>query len=125
MESLTENEADVYPSIIKEHLLYPCLRKKINEQIDSSLRAISLGGRLLSNNEVKLGGLDENKVELMGINHLVLLGCGTSYFSGLMAIHFFKELGNFHSVQILDGADFILAGRSGTAYHGVGIIRFC
>ena len=80
--------------------------REINEQIDSSLRAISLGGRLLSNNEVKLGGLDENKVELMEINHLVLLGCGTSYFSGLMAIHFFKELGNFHSVQILDGADF-------------------
>ena len=80
--------------------------REINEQIDSSLRAISLGGRLLSNNEVKLGGLDENKVELMKINHLVLLGCGTSYFSGLMAIHFFKELGNFHSVQILDGADF-------------------
>ena len=80
--------------------------REINEQIDSSLRAISLGGRLLSNNEVKLGGLYENKVELMEINHLVLLGCGTSYFSGLMAIHFFKELGNFHSVQILDGADF-------------------
>ena len=80
--------------------------REINEQIDSSLRAISLGGRLLSNNEVKLGGLDVNKVELMEINHLVLLGCGTSYFSGLMAIHFFKELGNFHSVQILDGADF-------------------
>ena len=80
--------------------------REINEQIDSSLRAISLGGRLLSNNEVKLGGLDENKVKLMEINHLVLLGCGTSYFSGLMAIHFFKELGNFHSVQILDGADF-------------------
>ena len=80
--------------------------REINEQIDSSLRAISLGGRLLSNNEVKLGGLEENKVELIKINHLVLLGCGTSYFSGLMAIHFFKELGNFHSVQILDGADF-------------------
>ena len=43
--------------------------KEIYEQIDSSLRAISLGGRLLSNNEVKLGGLESKKHE---INHLYL-----------------------------------------------------
>ena len=38
---------------------YNCwLEKEIYEQVDSSLRAISLGGRLLSNKQVKLGGLE-------------------------------------------------------------------
>jgi glucosamine--fructose-6-phosphate aminotransferase (isomerizing) len=63
--------------------------KEIHEQIDSSLRAISLGGRLLSSNEVKLGGLNEHHSELVNINNLILLGCGTSYFAGLHSLEFF------------------------------------
>ena len=43
--------------------------KEIYEQVDSSLRAISLGGRLMSTNEVKLGGLDMNKHILSKIEH--------------------------------------------------------
>ena len=34
------------------------MEKEIYEQIDSTLRAISLGGRILSDNSVKLGGLE-------------------------------------------------------------------
>lgn len=80
--------------------------KEINEQIDSSLRAISLGGRLLSNNEVKLGGLNFNINSLKEIDNLLILGCGTSYHAGMFGIHFFKEICDFNCVQLFDGAEF-------------------
>ena len=80
--------------------------KEIHEQTESCLRAISLGGRLSSNDEVKLGGLESRKMELMGINHIILLGCGTSYHAGMIGMNYFKDLGGFHSVQLFDGAEF-------------------
>ena len=80
--------------------------KEIHEQIDSSLRAISLGGRLLSTDKVKLGGLEPKKRLLGDIDNLILLGCGTSYFAGLLGINFLKDLCDFNVVQVFDGAEF-------------------
>jgi len=80
--------------------------KEIHEQIDSSLRAISLGGRLLSNNEVKLGGLNERESELKQLDNIILLGCGTSFHAGMIGVHYLKEIGGFNSVQLFDGAEF-------------------
>ncbi len=80
--------------------------KEINEQIDSSLRAISLGGRLLSNNRVQLGGLNEKEEDLKEIDNLIILGCGTSYHSGMFGINLFKEISEFNCVQLFDGAEF-------------------
>ena len=80
--------------------------KEIHEQTESCLRAISLGGRLCSDNTVKLGGLENKKKELMSIDHLILLGCGTSYHAGMFGVNYFKDLCDFHSVQIFDGAEF-------------------
>ena len=82
--------------------------KEIYEQVDSSLRAISLGGRLLSNNKVKLGGLNDLKEELLQVENLILLGCGTSYFSGMCGKKYFKDLCKFNSIQVIDGAEFEL-----------------
>lgn len=80
--------------------------KEIKEQIDSSLRAISLGGRLLSTNQVNLGGLRDNEESLNEIDNLIILGCGTSYHAGMFGIHFFKEICDFNCVQLFDGAEF-------------------
>jgi len=80
--------------------------KEINEQYDSSIRAISLGGRLIDDNKVKLGGLQQNINTLKEIDHLILLGCGTSLHSGLHALHYFKDLCDFCTVQAFDGAEF-------------------
>jgi glucosamine--fructose-6-phosphate aminotransferase (isomerizing) len=80
--------------------------KEINEQIDASLRAISLGGRLMSTNEVKMGGLNEHVAELKEIDNIILLGCGTSYHAGMIGVHYLKEIGGFNSVQLFDGAEF-------------------
>jgi len=80
--------------------------KEIYEQRVTTLRAISFGGRLLSNNSVKLGGLDMNKSALIQINNIILLGCGTSYNAGMCGLHYFKEICNFNCIYLIDGADF-------------------
>ena len=80
--------------------------KEINEQFDASLRAISLGGRLLDDNKVRLGGLESNKEVLKRIDNLIFLACGTSYNAALCGLHYFKDLCNFNTMHIIDGAEF-------------------
>ena len=80
--------------------------KEIMEQPRKILNSINLGGRILDDNHVKLGGLNANKEKLKNIEHIILLGCGTSYFSAMYGKHFFKKLCNFETIQLYDGADF-------------------
>tara|TARA_B100001123_G_scaffold292113_1_gene325621 strand:+ start:2301 stop:4124 length:1824 start_codon:yes stop_codon:yes gene_type:complete len=80
--------------------------KEIYEQADSSLRAISLGGRLMSTNEVKLGGLDMNKHILEKIKNIILLGCGTSLHTAHIGVSYMKDLCDFNIVMAFDGAEF-------------------
>jgi len=80
--------------------------KEIYEQRDSSLRAISGGGRILNDSEVRLGGLNSHSEQLVDIDHLVILGCGTSYYAGLYSLDTFRRISGFKTVQIFDGAQF-------------------
>jgi len=80
--------------------------KEIYEQIDSINNVISYGGRLRSLTEVKLGGLETHKTELLKIDNLILLGCGTSYYASMIGLHYFKDLCNFNCVLSFDGAEF-------------------
>jgi glucosamine--fructose-6-phosphate aminotransferase (isomerizing) len=80
--------------------------KEINEQPDCVIRAINNGGRFLTDSTVKLGGLDSNKANLLDIDHIILLGCGTSFHSGLWVLDIFKGIDIFETVSIYDGADF-------------------
>lgn len=92
--------------------------KEIMEQSESVTRALNNGGRIQSDTEVKLGGLDKFKTELMQVDHLILLGCGTSYHSGLWSLSLFKSLRIFETVTLYDGADFSvydIPGRGRTA----------
>ena len=80
--------------------------KEINEQPDAVLRAINNGARIASETTVKLGGLDTCRPILEGVDHLVLLGCGTSYHAGMWSLDIFKSLKCFDTVTLYDGADF-------------------
>jgi len=80
--------------------------KEINEQPDSCLRAVGMGGRIINEMEVKLGGLINHKDYLIDTTNLILLGCGTSYHAGLYALSVFKEISGFNTVQLYDGAEF-------------------
>ena len=80
--------------------------KEINEQPNVVLSSINKGGRIKNNSEVKLGGLEQHADALRAIKNIIILGCGTSYFAGLYGMNFFKQLCEFNTVQVFDGAEF-------------------
>lgn len=80
--------------------------KEIMEQPESINRAINNGGRIENNVSVKLGGLDLCKSRLLGVDHLIILGCGTSYNAGLWSMDIYKSLDIFDTVVCYDGAEF-------------------
>ena len=80
--------------------------KEIHEQYESSIRAISFGGRIVEEDEVRLGGPNAHVDKLKNIKHVLLLGCGTSLNAGEHATHFFKNLCNFTTVSAIDGSEF-------------------
>lgn len=80
--------------------------KEIFEQPDSILRAINNGGRILNDHSVRLGGLSSQYDKLNSLNNIIILGCGTSLHAGLIGAEYFKELTNFYTIQVFDGAEF-------------------
>jgi glucosamine--fructose-6-phosphate aminotransferase (isomerizing) len=80
--------------------------KEIMEQPESVNRALNNGGRIENNVSVKLGGLDSCKNRLLELNHLILLGCGTSYNSALWSLDTFKSMDIFDTIVCYDGAEF-------------------
>ena len=79
--------------------------KEIFEQPNVVLNSINKGGRIKNKSEVKLGGLEQYSETLKNIKNIIILGCGTSYFSGLYGMYFFKNICNFNTVQVFDGAE--------------------
>jgi glutamine---fructose-6-phosphate transaminase (isomerizing) len=82
------------------------LIKEICEQPSSIISAINNGGRIDTDTTVKLGGLDSCKSRLQDIDHLILLGCGTSYNAATWSLDTFKSLDIFDTVACYDGAEF-------------------
>lgn len=82
--------------------------KEINDQTISSLNALSGKGRINEDGVVKLGGLDDNINDLLQCENLIMLACGTSYHSALLSSHIFKEFKVFNTIQVIDGAEFVL-----------------
>ncbi len=80
--------------------------KEIMEQPDAINRAMNNGGRIENNVSVKLGGLDLCKSRILDINHLIILGCGTSFHAGLWSLDIFKSLDIFDTIVCYDGAEF-------------------
>lgn len=100
-----QNRSETYIELTPSGFAHWML-KEIEEQPGAIIRAINNGGRIESISRVKLGGLDLCKSELMKLNHIILLGCGTSYHSGLWSLDIFKNLDIFDTVTAYDGAEF-------------------
>lgn len=81
--------------------------KEIHEQYDAANRAISFGGRIIETDKVVLGGLIKHIEHLRNINHVLLLGCGTSLNAGRHSMSFFKDLCDLTTIQAFDGAEFV------------------
>lgn len=97
----SQTNIEILPSNHKHWML-----KEIIEQPDSVVRALNNGGRIENNISVKLGGLDSCKPRLLDTDHLIILGCGTSYNAGLWSTDIFKSLDIFDTVVCYDGAEF-------------------
>jgi glucosamine--fructose-6-phosphate aminotransferase (isomerizing) len=80
--------------------------KEIDEQKVSIQRALNNGGRFMNETSVKLGGLQSNKANLMNCKHVVIIGCGTSFNSGLVGAQYFNKLRLFKSVRAVNAAEF-------------------
>lgn len=79
--------------------------KEIMEQPMSISRALNYGGRIDDDVRVKLGGLEDAKDVLLPIHHLIITGCGTSYFAGQLGAKIMRHLNTFDTVQAIDSAE--------------------
>ena len=91
--------------------------KEIYDQSHTLWDVLNRGGRIqtrgggidathLNRNKVKLGGLDCHSETLLGLDHLILLGCGTSLHAGLFACNMLRKIGKFNTVQVFDASEF-------------------
>tara|TARA_Y100000591_G_scaffold269706_1_gene244305 strand:- start:4068 stop:5999 length:1932 start_codon:yes stop_codon:yes gene_type:complete len=82
--------------------------KEIYEQPESILRAFNYGGRI-KDNKIKLGGLQklvDNFPNRLDIDHVILLGCGTSLHACMIAANYILNNCDFVSVNYYDASEF-------------------
>lgn len=82
-------EADM--SAIQKQGYEHFLLKEIMEQ-PATLRS-TLNGRVVpEENRAQLGGLNMSDDELRQVEHVIIIGCGTAYYAGLLASYYLEQL---------------------------------
>lgn len=66
------------------------MKKEIFEEPETLRNAFR--GRLLDEGLVKLGGLEDLKEKFFNARRILIVACGTSYYSGLLGKYYFEEL---------------------------------
>ena len=79
--------------------------KEIMEQPETIQKAYNYGGRI-SNNTIKLGGLDQLINITSYIEYIYLIGCGTSYNAALLGEIYLNELNKFVTVKCVNACEF-------------------
>ena len=82
--------------------------KEIFEQPMSILRTFNMGGRIFNDSNVKLGGLDSKRDELLKCTNLILLGCGTSLNAAQIGTKILKGFKCINNVCCFDASEFTL-----------------
>jgi glucosamine--fructose-6-phosphate aminotransferase (isomerizing) len=87
----TPESIDAVQSISNKGDYEHFMLKEIHEQPQSILRAIR--GRLLPDEgSCKLGGLNLSPRDLMDIDQVCFVGCGTSYHAGLLGVYLMEQM---------------------------------
>ena len=107
--SYIENDVNIFKNDLTPFPYKHWTIKEIMEQPTTILNSLNNGGRLKNESEVKLGGIEEHLDELKDVDNIIFLGCGTSFHVGLYGRYFFNKICDFNTVQVFDGADFILS----------------
>lgn len=80
--------------------------KEIFEQADAVYNSLGKSSRIDTNNfSAILGGLQENAQNFKGVNTIYFFGCGSSLLACQYASYFFKMLGIFENVYVLEASD--------------------
>ena len=78
--------------------------KEIVDQNKTLWEVHNRGGRV-HENTIKLGGLDMHRRELLALDHLVLIGCGTSYYACLWGLRMLRQWTGMKTVQAMDASE--------------------
>lgn len=78
--------------------------REIFEQPLAISKSLNNGGRLHLDS-AKLGGLEENKEEMLSIQNLLISACGTSYFASLYGAKIMQSIGAFNTVGVEDASE--------------------
>ncbi|MFZ3009415.1 MAG: glutamine--fructose-6-phosphate transaminase (isomerizing) [Candidatus Microsaccharimonas sp.] len=81
------------------------LLKEINEQ-PTTLRSTLSGRVLLDEKKIKLGGLNMTPDELRDIEHVVIVGCGTAYYAGMLASYYLEKIVDGLTVDVVVASEF-------------------
>ncbi|HEX3568951.1 MAG TPA: glutamine--fructose-6-phosphate transaminase (isomerizing) [Candidatus Saccharimonadales bacterium] len=71
---------------------YPNFMLKEMHEVPDTLRAAIRGRVQLASTSVKLGGLESVTTQLKGVERIVIVACGTSYYAGLVGEYLIEEL---------------------------------
>jgi len=81
------------------------LLKEIMEQPQSLIE--TLRGRINPNQKtVKLGGINMTPTELSQVRHIVIVGCGTAYYAGLLASYYIGQIVEDITVEVVIASEF-------------------
>jgi len=81
------------------------LLKEIMEQ-PQTLQA-TLNGRVIpEQHRAKLGGLNLTDDQLRAVEHVVIIGCGTAYYAGLLAAYYLEQLVDGLTVEVQVASEF-------------------
>lgn len=75
------------------------LIKEIMEQ-PTTLRSTLNGRVVVAENRAQLGGLNLTVQELREIKHVVIVGCGTAYYGGILAARYLEQLVDGLTVEV-------------------------
>jgi glucosamine--fructose-6-phosphate aminotransferase (isomerizing) len=96
------------PETVKRCLCYGSRISKDFKSLDSTHWISTHPNRSenFQNRKIKLGGLDQIHSSLQEVKHIIILGCGTSFFAGLSVVPLFKKYVHLESVNVYDAAEF-------------------
>jgi glucosamine--fructose-6-phosphate aminotransferase (isomerizing) len=81
------------------------LLKEIMEQ--PKTLAQTLSGRIDPDSKaVKLGGLNMTPTQLRNVEHIVIVGCGTAYYAGLLASYYIGQIVEDITIEIVIASEF-------------------
>ena len=81
------------------------LLKEINEQ-PTTLHSTLNGRVLLDEKKIKLGGLNMTPDQLRDVEHVVIVGCGTAYYAGMLASYYLEKIVDGLTVDVVIASEF-------------------